>query len=609
MVTSIARAIFPRRSVIALLLVIYAAAGCSEDSPMTPMNTNREASLESSEQSQDIQETRTTPRASLSMEVSGAFRPGVPVSVKVQVRGERVSSHTDIEILSIDEKDVSSRAALTRNTSAPSLLTQSRRSLGVEGTTTEQTTITFDRPGYYRIVAKATSPAPEDRTTPEYIDGSLSVDLDQEIMYVYISEDGGRLTDEFDHSILAYPDRRPLFGSFGPFIRDEDFLTGGLEMVEEPEEVPFSGLFKYFNIDTNSNTLIPNASLEDVTCHVGSDQDDPTFQYGPDASGAWEVFCPDGTTRITGEMALVHTNVHLDNISGRTPFDFDVNLGAADIVAKNPYSAHVYKVLHDHIPTAFQEFGRTRGQIVVLMWSDASVIGSAKYTPSTDRIETHPGVVFGSFGNFVTLHEYGHAFHVKAIDLPRNRFCSPSQHTFGGENTIHCAFNEGFANFFAAWIGNALLTTGSGSDYRAEVNFWQLQNTDGLRVEGKVTAFLYDLVDGTQELDGLDNMPMQDNFTESIQFPASFLADLMDHCTVSYTLTNGNVVTVSDLDGIDELVYRLEKDTDGWQAASQAGSSLWRTPTSVTVPITMPTGWSKSAVRDLWLLNLYNVSN
>src|SRR5262245_51308304 len=79
-------------------------------------------------------------------------------------------------------------------------------------------------------------------------------------------------------------------------------------------------------------------------------------------------------------------------------------------------------------------------------------------------------------GSHTLLHEYGHAYHWKAIGGPRIDSQDPgcTIHNFTTTETLQCAFSEGFADFFAAWVGGGRLRNSAdaihASDYAIELN-------------------------------------------------------------------------------------------------------------------------------------------
>lgn len=129
----------------------------------------------------------------------------------------------------------------------------------------------------------------------------------------------------------------------------------------------------------------------------------------------------------------------------------------------------------------------------------ALLLGNLRYGIGTvDRILSNQTRVFGEDGRWVTVHEYGHAFHRVALEPMASYFCSDDgEHSVGGAYTLSCALGEGFPDFFAAWVAGDRLTSSYGnSDYWFEQNGYR-GNGDGSIIEGAVAGFFLDLVDSS----------------------------------------------------------------------------------------------------------------
>jgi hypothetical protein len=177
-------------------------------------------------------------------------------------------------------------------------------------------------------------------------------------------------------------------------------------------------------------------------------------------------------------------------------------------------------------------------------------------------------------------------------------------------NTFSCAFVEGFADFFAAWVAGDSLTNVNGEaaldDFRTESNpyktMWQ---PDGSFVEGAVAGFLYDFVDTGSSPHSVNNTTAADD--DSVSWSGSYVGQLVKHCT----LTGGS--GASQLNAINQLIYCAEQ--------SLAAQSLTNSDTGNPYFIDLPAGYSgvsegatepsccpthnSSIVRALWRRNLY----
>jgi hypothetical protein len=122
----------------------------------------------------------------------------------------------------------------------------------------------------------------------------------------------------------------------------------------------------------------------------------------------------------------------------------------------------------------------------------------SRYLPSTNTIELY-GTPAGDYGDGFAaspiIHEYGHAVMEIAYGLyPTVTGCFP--HYYGLVTTTSCAWTEGWADYFQAWIrdtGNYVFRDGT-----TIVNFESLAlGALGPASESAVAAALWDIYDST----------------------------------------------------------------------------------------------------------------
>jgi hypothetical protein len=253
------------------------------------------------------------------------------------------------------------------------------------------------------------------------------------------------------------------------------------------------------------------------------------------------------------------------------------------------------------VPKAESRFGLKRSTRLPIRVSTGTT-DTTNYFPNEDLIRQNYSRVFNEYGTFVTVHEYGHAFHWKAIEPPASYYCNAqNQHAVNVQYNFNCAFVEGFADFFSMWVaGDSLVNTGS-SDWALENQDWYV-GKDGAQVEGAVAGFLYDLVDGPGDPDSYTNTPMETETWDAVTYPGSYIAYTMRDCTLTSSTT-----TYSDLFGSDDLVYCLENSLTAKADAATFGSA-WYNYTGVQRTAAAPSGFSQPAVRRLWRANFYGAT-
>ena len=472
----------------------------------------------------------------------------------------------------------------------------------------------FDRPGYYRVMARVVSEAAGREDTR----GDTAVlNTASETLYLVVDENGGRLTEGFDPSVPVADRARPLLhGSYGPVvpIGSSGSSVGSTDSPSTAalfDENTMTGRIVYHNNDTGGKTGVKNVSVT-VRCWDPYQPSYITQTYtGTDSNGYFSAPCP--PPRYAWEVTTALSNAYIaarggGGVDAGTYFSYHGYSGpnlSPELEIGNRYAAHVFMTVTDQAPDAFSRFERSRGRVIAWV-SDGDPNHGIHYDPNTDRIITNYTGVFGQSGVWTTTHEYGHAYQANAIEYwgSAGTACTNGVHGFTEEENLPCSYREGFADFFGTWIAGEIVDTQPhGGDYGLENNLdaaAQPTNVfDGVRVEGAIAAFLYDLVDGAGEPDGIGNTVGASESVDDVSFPASWLANVMDYCRVSELMFD------MALDGWDQMVYCLEGDLTAHAESQLLGYSSWRSFPTVVPNTSQPPGYSKAAIRRLWKYNLY----
>ncbi len=295
--------------------------------------------------------------------------------------------------------------------------------------------------------------------------------------------------------------------------------------------------------------------------------------------------------------------------------------GSVALVAANDYATRVFLDLSLRIPQIFQKFGFTKGQVKAwvsdsdqfygIFWCTSPSFSGC--TGVTDVIKSNHTRVFnvGGFGDFdglfVTTHEYGHSYHWFAVEnwSFAGGNCG-SGHSWSTKNTLGCAFVEGIADWISmVTIGSTISHSPYWGDYGIEnnedtyfpTNPPAAPNNDGALVENSFASFLYDVIDNGTELDGFSNTigaaETWDNFATT---PNNILS------RIKYCKING---TITQLSGVDQLVYCLEGNTSAYSEASFL-SPAWRNYSTVSFEQSVPP-LNSAQIRALWEYNLYGI--
>lgn len=538
-------------------------------------------------------------RVSLTLRASGTFRPGEPVTIQAVVRANRPSLRTDVELFVIDDPDAT-RAATGSVRRLERLTTSFAAKAEREVPATE---VTFPAAGYYRIGARAVSrgePSEAARSDTAILDMSPAT------LWVLIDEQGGRVTRDYDTTAVG--GRAMRYGSYGAFTSAQAEIAAdptACGMGSNPG-CTWVGIVKYHNDDVGQLVPLPFAFVTAFCVRVlqspGFSQ--VGFQGHADANGAFTMTCGAGFESMSMNVGLHDGSVEVagkDGIAAGGSSGYFQGGGTVEHRVINDYAAHVFKTLHENVPRGNTMFSRSRGNIRVWVAATDPNYGIF-YSPSADRIQTNFTRVFGQDGYFVSLHEYGHAFQRVAIEPWRSYSCSGGTHSINVADNLNCAFVEGFADFYAGWVGGPGMTTGwtSGfiTDNAVEQNPWRSLG-DGSRIEGAVAAFFYDLVDGVSEPDGPGNTADGEESFDGATYPGLYVADVLRTC--AFPSSFGTQIT--QLDGIDEFIYCAERTLSG-----RTLGVGWRSYVGFSESATEPPSWSQPMIRRLWRYNLYNVA-
>ncbi len=624
----------PRRTLVpmAALLVGWSLGAC-ETTPVTPEALSLQG-IVSPEISQDAnrslgREFPALERVGLNAVARGPFVPGNPIMIEVTATANRDAHSAVVEIRGVNLDRSGLRA---RRTTA---LESWSGDLPKGGTRIQRATIAFPEPGYYRVDVVARTEAPEEASVRISRTDSAVVGFSRRVVWILVTEEGGRMTQGFDPRVIE-EHGLPFFGSYGPFRTGEarhrlgpvgpdsigsySFLAvkGRSRDSSEPppphsgpwagsgSEIALVGTVEYNNYDVSPATQDPVAGAEvEVDCFGKSEwwmvEYDLWYRTHTrtDGNGDFVAICDSGYEYIEGYARLRNDSVYVSGADNTTSgvFFSGYDNDTVQLMVANDYAAHVFKTMKHWIPRVAPQFGqsRDRGYYEV---SETDPDWGNYYVPNTDEIHLNYTRVLGNDGLFVALHEYGHAYQHEAIEPWREYSYSGDGHSWLEEEYHSCAFVEGFANFLSMWIlGSALTTVPYGADYGLENNLYGSTPTnsfDGVRVESAVAAFLYDLVDGTDELDSSTNTADGDD--DDLQVPASWLANVMDYCVLG---------SYSRLAGADELVYCLERSVSAYAVGDSLGDWRSRTWGSWEQSLTV---YGQDTIRAMWLQSFYGVS-
>src|SRR6476661_1791210 len=580
-------------------------AGCSEPPSSSSDDDRLQQVLPQRRQTFQTDESEfvSIERVVPTLTVTGPFRPGHPIQVLAHLQANRAAK-ARIEVLSLDEPD--SRPTTAVEPGRHHRLTRWAGALSVGASKQLRHTVTFDAPGYYRVLVVAAS---DPGTDTQGSHGVHVIDNSVRMLRILVDAKGGRVGEDFDS--LAIADRHPQFGSYGAFLTLESAPAGAPHALAAV--FSYSGHVSYFNRRVSQLQPMP-----DMFISFGCGWRNPTFNVieytyttiRTDASGNWAGTCASDhpLMQAIGQFVNLYANVKgKDGASAAASVSGQNGGTFADMRVINDDAAATYLLLSRRIPQAFAKFGSSRGTIKVYVAQGTSNNTYGPVYNTSDVIKTNFLHTVAPEAEFATNHEYGHAFHHEAIEAYPSVNC-PAPHFVAVASGLGCAFVEGFADFFGVWVGGDSLGFNPSNpgeldrtDYYIETNPYRSIG-DGSTIEGAVAAFFYDLVDGTAERDNANNTGKLSESFDAVTYPGSYVAQVIRNC--SLTLAQGG--QYSTIFAIDQFVYCAERSLSA-QSLTQYFPTDNQTYTSFTEGATEPPTWNSADIRRLWLYNLYTV--
>jgi hypothetical protein len=152
------------------------------------------------------------PRVALEVTAGGPFLPNRPIPLAGKARARFDAADVRYRLFIMDDDPAAMRGAELKS---PQLLGQWQGGLASAQERFVHATLTFPRPGYYRVTATATNQQGPNAT--RWQADSLILDDVTANLWILVDERGGRLTDGYDSTAVP-PGVIPLYGSYGPFV-------------------------------------------------------------------------------------------------------------------------------------------------------------------------------------------------------------------------------------------------------------------------------------------------------------------------------------------------------------------------------------------------------
>lgn len=562
-------------------------------------------------------------RFNVELRATGAFRPGQPVQLTMSVRALLPTNDAKVDLVLPELAEAELRGGWDRyepvRGQALRPLASRRQALGRGAVTQHQASITFPRPGYYSVWASVSS------TDSVVQNGQPVQNSEHRVLYLWISETGGRVMDRYDPTLV--PDGS--LPGLGP-LRPRGAAGGGSAAASRQiaQQAGYVNvLVDYWNADDSTYTPIPNAKYT-VQIYSSAGALLQTMNGQTPASGFINIPCSAGyrfVVSVWAQNGWVTAGSTTSNYRGGEQIVNATYYPSSDC-GYNVYPTAPSDVSHVFVnmttvasnASSFFGYSRTAALPVLLVYSESQPYSS--YCPTNAylgcssgndfvRVNTYTGStygnqVWGSNGVWTQAHEFGHAYHEKAlggyVDLFWKSASCPTNHPVTSATKLGCAYPEGFADYFA------VATRGDATGYRYgfEINYYYLRQptkpADGSVVEGAVASFLYDITDANPWGTGTAGAEL-DETRDAVAYSGRLVADMVRNCQV----LENNVWKRAT--GIDHIVHCLEKAVH----PTITGSTLYfssRSPDPTNQTSSTSVTWDATQIRKLWLWNLYGRS-
>ncbi len=508
-----------RRHVVrAALCSAVVLAACGDDLPSGPVDGDGVGTLTA---------PRAVARFGVDVRASGSFRPGQPVQITVNARGNLRTSDAEVRLVLPEAAALRAGGGQRMHVhvgEAPAAELKERMPLGRGQAVTRTANVTFAQPGYYQVIASVEQRS-DNSADEQDAEGLPANNVEHHMIWLWISENGGTVTEDFEAARIPAgmhvapgpltPQTEPLPGTSGE--RATGPGTAPRPAGVRASHAPYAGWVDihagYSNPDAGGAfTAIPNARyefyiytaggayVETRSGVTGSDGLAYTQCYS-DASGTYgsyrfRVFLDNERVTMSVPMAIDHTG-WFSSQCGTVVY-------AQTTTDATKMSAHVYTNLDRDIRFSDSYFGTQRGDITVRVehaaystydWHtthqliiDTTV--DATYTTSQ---------VWGVYGQFVQAHEYGHAFQYFLEPTVKQSYYydCPNPHSMGTSTYHGCALAEGFPDYYAVTVAGTY--TGY---FRTDIENGRYSPTtpaNGSKTEGAVASFLFDMTDPANE--------------------------------------------------------------------------------------------------------------
>ena len=264
---------------------ILLLSACSESSFAPATDTLRSAAAAAVAPPGTTASFENRDRVAVRLQATGAFTPGTAITLTSEVHGLRGTASSKLAIYAQHAASVAGRASRE---------TTQEISVAAGSDKSHSTVVTFAEPGYYPVSASVSTIAPQELDQ----DRALGVPVSSVITsnrWILIDEKGGRIDEEYDHSILEGTTRYLTNGSVGAFRSKPNARASSVSMVTARSAgasllspTDFNGRITYQRRLIGQSNTTEGVAGARVYGYCASVDDDPVgyFDIAADAQGA-----------------------------------------------------------------------------------------------------------------------------------------------------------------------------------------------------------------------------------------------------------------------------------------------------------------------------------
>lgn len=634
-------------------IVAGATLGACTDSPSASVNDDPIAFAVgfSGEGSPPKEEFGGPARFDLAIRAHGSFKPGHPIQLTLEAITRQATRDGELrvtlpEITSAEVSGWDTVKIPLNQELRPHI--RIRRGFAAGESVRERVSIMIPEPGYYHAVA--TAYAHPDPATPDPL---ASGDVSRRDFWILVDEQGGRITEGFDPTLIATGQRKepgprapeknpprvhhgdatiacsllpsdPLFPASNPtatLTPDATTLEGCPDPYDPNAPPPSNAMarIKATYVDAGAGSTVRPVAGARVVWRLltvtGTQISQGEGTLAADGtSPAIDCGAPAGERRISAFLYTVSQRVNVSFGIGTEATNagtYSTTCGGEVVVRADPEMAHLFVNLQKNVEGHHTRFGAyPPNRIYAGLYIDGRTYYHHDHPDHELHISRDPRMIYGEYGIMVAAHEYGHQFQHRYLFSPpdsdglmRYQNNCRTQHPPEAPSNLGCALGEGFADWYATHVREADMPTWK---QQLEANYYYRNCVprvdaergltiscvdDGSIIQGAVAALLWDITDdGTSEAD------------DPIQRSARDLTDAIKACRV-------NVGTASlGYTGIDHVIFCFENAAPYTVQLSTGTVSLFNTRS--TLPTSAMSAYAffrgSTGFRRNWLINLYS---